>query len=198
MNSSYLMSLLGLEWLDPAYIWILYLVLFLVLLVLHFVQMAKFRAIREKYETFMEGKEEKSLESQFDSLFSDISDLKQSGRKDRRDIDYLLKTIQGCYQKVGLVKYDAFHEMGGKLSFALCMLDKDDNGFIMNSVHSNTGCYTYTKEIVDGQSAIDLGEEEREALEQAVSNSNSKDHHDRVISEASRRVGQSMGNAKER
>ena len=198
MNSSYIMSFLGLDWLDPAYIWIFFFILFIVLLILHFVQMAKFRTLRETYEIFMEGKDGKSLESQFESLFSDISDLKQSSRKNRRDIDYLLKTIQGCYQKVGLIKYDAFHEMGGKLSFALCMLDKDDNGFIMNSVHSNNGCYTYTKEIVDGKSAIDLGAEEKEALEQAVSNSNSKDHHDRVIKEASRRVGQASGNAAER
>ena len=198
MNSSYIMSLLGFEWLDPAYIWIFFFVLFIVILILHFVQMAKFRNLREKYEMFMEGNEGKSLEFQFENLFSDISDLKQASRKDRRDIDSLLKTIQTCYQKMGLVKYDAFHEMGGKLSFALCMLDKDDNGFIMNSVHSNNGCYTYTKEIVAGKSAIDLGFEEKEALEQAVSNSNSKDHHEKVIKEASKRVEKSSQNATER
>lgn len=198
MNSSYIMSLLGLGWIDPAFIWIFFFILFIVILILHFVQMARFRNLREKYEIFMEGKEGKSLESQFEKLFSDISDLKQASRKDRRDIDSLLKTIQSCYQKMGLVKYDAFHEMGGKLSFALCMLDKDDNGFIMNSVHSNNGCYTYTKEIVDGKSAIDLGFEEKEALEQAVSNSNSKDHHEQVIKEASKRAEKISKKAAER
>ena len=163
MNSSYIMGFLGLGWLDPAYIWIAFFVLFIIILVLHFVQMRKYSKLQEKYEMFMEGKEGKSLESQFESLFSDISDLKSSSRKARRDIDFLLKTIQSCYQKMGLVKYDAFHEMGGKLSFALCMLDRDDNGYIVNSVHSNNGCYTYTKEIVEGKSAIDLGYEEKEA-----------------------------------
>ena len=133
----------------------------------------------------MEGKEGQSLEDQFEKVFSDIYDLKSNSRRDRRDLDDLLKNIRICYQKQGLVKYDAFHEMGGKLSFALCMLDKDDNGFIMNSVHSNAGCYTYTKEIVDGKSAIELGVEEKEALEQAIASTDLKDNQDRIIKEAS-------------
>ena len=188
MNQSYILSILGLDWLDPFYFVVFLLVLILILFILHFVQMSRFRKLREEYEVFMEGKDGKSLESQFDTLFTDISDLKTATRRDRRDIDSLLKNIQSCYQKMGLVKYDAFHEMGGKLSFALCMLDKDDNGYIVNSVHSNNGCYTYTKEIVEGKSAIDLGFEEKEALEQAVTLQNSKDHNDRVIREASRRA----------
>ncbi len=188
MNQSVILNYLGLGWLDPFYIVIFLLVLILVLFILHFVQMARFRKLREEYEVFMEGKDGKSLEDQFEALFTDISDLKTAARRDRRDIDSLLRNIKSCYQKMGLVKYDAFHEMGGKLSFALCMLDKDDNGYLMNSVHSNNGCYTYTKEIVDGKSAIDLGFEEKEALEQAVTLQNSKDHHDRVIKEASLRA----------
>ena len=188
MNQSYILNYMGLGWLDPFYIMILLLLLIVVLFVLHFVQRARIRTLNEEYEKFMEGKDGKSLEDQFGDLFTDISDLKTATRRDRRDIDALLKNIQTCYQKMGLVKYDAFHEMGGKLSFALCMLDKNDNGYIVNSVHSNNGCYTYTKEIVEGKSAIELGFEEKEALEQAVSLINSKDHHDKVIREASQRA----------
>ncbi len=188
MNQSNILNYLGLGWLDPVYFVAFFLVLFLVLIILHFVQMAKFRKLKEEYKRFMEGKDGKSLEDQFNTLFTDISDLKTSARRNRRDIDSLLKNIQTCYQKMGLIKYDAFHEMGGKLSFALCMLDKNDNGYIVNSVHSNNGCYTYTKEIVEGKSAIDLGFEEKEALEQAMSIKNTKDYHDKVIKEASIRA----------
>ena len=70
-------------------------------------------------------------------------------------------------QKVGLVKYDAFNEMGGKLSFSLAMLNESDNGFVLNAVHSREGCYTYIKEIIDGNSIITLAEEEQEALKMA-------------------------------
>ena len=62
----------------------------------------------------------------------------------------------------------AICEMGGKLSFALTMLDNDNNGWILNSMHSRDGCYTYIKEIVRGESYIELSEEEAESLDQAV------------------------------
>ena len=72
------------------------------------------------------------------------------------------------YQKVGIVKYDAFHEMGGELSFALTMLDENNNGWIFNAMHSREGCYTYIKEVVNGESYIELSSEEKECLEKAV------------------------------
>lgn len=58
--------------------------------------------------------------------------------------------------------------MGGKLSYSLALLDENNNGFILNSVHSTEGCYSYTKEIRNGQSSISLGEEEKQALDIAM------------------------------
>ena len=71
------------------------------------------------------------------------------------------------FQKVGLVKYDAFHEMGGKLSFSLALLNETNDGFVLNAVHSRDGCYTYVKEIIGGNSIIILADEEQEALDMA-------------------------------
>jgi hypothetical protein len=71
------------------------------------------------------------------------------------------------FQKVGLVKYDAFHEMGGKLSFSLALLNEVNDGFVLNAVHSREGCYTYVKEIIGGNSVILLSPEEKEALDMA-------------------------------
>ena len=80
---------------------------------------------------------------------------------------FILTVVKFTFQKVGLVKYDAFNEMGGKLSFSLAMLNESDNGFVLNAVHSREGCYTYIKEIIDGNSIITLAEEEQEALKMA-------------------------------
>ena len=66
------------------------------------------------------------------------------------------------------MKYDAFSQMGGQLSFSLALLDENDNGFILNSVHSTEGCYTYTKEIKHGECSIELGDEEKKALNIAI------------------------------
>ena len=62
---------------------------------------------------------------------------------------------------------DAFKEMGGKLSFSLCLLDDENNGFILTSMHTREGCYTYVKEIIKGESFVVLAAEERRALEEA-------------------------------
>ena len=88
--------------------------------------------------------------------------------KDKKDIRILFKNMESTFQKVGIVKYDAFQQMGGKLSFSLALLNEKNDGFIINSVHSSDGCYSYTKEIRGGQSEISLGNEEKVALDIAI------------------------------
>ena len=58
--------------------------------------------------------------------------------------------------------------MGGKLSFALALLDRENNGIILNAVHSRDNCFLYLKEIVKGESYVMLSQEEVEALRKAV------------------------------
>ena len=62
--------------------------------------------------------------------------------------------MQRTYQKMGLVKYDAFNEMGGKLSFSLAMLDVKIMDLSLMRCTQERGCYTYIKEIIDGNSVI--------------------------------------------
>ena len=95
------------------------------------------------------------------------------------DIYHKIKAINGqlvtAYQKIGLVKYDAFKEIGGKLSFVLVLLTAENNGFILNSMHSSKeGCYTYAKEVVNGEAFVILSEEEQQALEEAKANTSLK------------------------
>ena len=97
-------------------------------------------------------------------LFEDNRFLKDMEEKDRKDINTIFKRMQTMYQKMGLVRYDAFNQMGGQLSYSLVMLDENDNGFIINSVHSTEGCYSYSKEIRNGDNSISLSKEEAEAL----------------------------------
>ena len=85
------------------------------------------------------------------------------------DIKKMIENLRDCYQRVGIVKYDAFKEMGGKLSFSVALLNDNETGFIINSIHSSEGCYVYTKEIVNGECAITLGDEEKKALTLALS-----------------------------
>ena len=143
-------------------------VILLVSLVLNIVNLCGIRKLKKKYEKFMNGKDAKSLENEIVGLFEDNKFIKASVDKNKKDIRTLYKKMESTIQKVGIIKYDAFQQMGGKLSFCLCMLDEENSGFMLNSVHSTEGCYTYTKEIINGKAMIDLGKEEEAALKMAV------------------------------
>lgn len=124
--------------------------------------------LRKRYGKFMLGKDAGSLEEEIEQLFEIDKNLVEKVKENRKDIRKLYKRLTTTFQKSGIVKYDAYQQMGGLLSFSLAMLDENDDGFILNSVHSTEGCYTYTKEIHGGNCDIELGNEERVALERAM------------------------------
>lgn len=147
---------------------IILVVLILVLIVLLAVQISKTSKLKKRLDKFVLGKDGASLEQDIAGLYEDNKFLKNSADKNKKDIRTLYKRMENAYQKMGIVKYDAFNQMGGQLSFSLALLDENNNGFIINSVHSTEGCYSYTKEIKNGESSIFLGKEEEEALATAI------------------------------
>ena len=160
---------MGLGGLDIGYLFIGMAVLLLIFLILLIMMIRKTSNLSKRMDKFMRGKDAKSLEKDIIALYEDNKFLKIATDKNKKDIRTLYKNMESTIQKVGIVKYDAFQQMGGKLSFSLALLDENDNGFILNSVHSTEGCYTYTKEIKNGECEISLGEEEKEALSIAMS-----------------------------
>ncbi len=167
MNSS-IFNKMGLGNLDLGYVLIGLTVMVIVLLILFIIQFNKFSKLNKKYNKFMQGKTAKSLEVDIMALYEDNKFIKTALEKNKKDIRTIYKNMESVFQKMGLVKYDAFNQMGGKLSFSLALLDENNNGFIINSVHSAEGCYSYTKEITAGECAILLGEEELQALNIAM------------------------------
>lgn len=139
----------------------------LVLLILTIVNLSQIKKLKKKYTQFMSGSNAQSLEETITEHLNEIDGLISSNARNEKNIDQLKNQIRFAFQKVGLVKYDAFQEMGGKLSFSLCLLNEKEDGFIINAMHSREGCYTYIKEIIAGNCVIILSEEEKEALEMA-------------------------------
>jgi hypothetical protein len=152
---------------DSDYIIIGLAVICIVLLVLVIINISQTRKLKKKYEAFMVGKNAKSLEETLITRLNQVDKLLAANDANEKDIKKIFSNMKFTFQKVGLVKYDAFNEMGGKLSFSLAMLNESDSGFVLNAVHSREGCYTYVKEIIDGNSIITLSEEEQEALNMA-------------------------------
>lgn len=143
-------------------------VVLLLTFILLIVNMAKTKKLRKKYESFMIGKNGESLEDTLVKRIQQVEGLLVSVDENKEHIQQIFDTLKDTFQKVGMVKYDAFDEMGGKLSFSLALLNQKNDGFIINAMHSREGCYTYIKEIVDGNSIIVLAEEEKNALELAM------------------------------
>ena len=139
-------------------------VLIFILMILLIIQISKVSRLKKRLDQFLMGKDGVTLEQNILQLFEDNRFLKDIEEKDRKDINTIFKRMQTMYQKMGLVRYDAFNQMGGQLSYSLVMLDENDNGFIINSVHSTEGCYSYSKEIRNGDNSISLSKEEAEAL----------------------------------
>ena len=153
---------------DPGIIIIVLLVLIVVLFFWIISVHMKYSRMRVSYLSFMKGKDGKSLEEIINDKFEELEELSDETMKNRAEIQKIKREMLSNFQKVGILKYDAFHEMGGKLSFALTLLDGNDSGYIINSMHSREGCYNYIKEIVKGESYIELSEEEMESLEKAM------------------------------
>lgn len=153
---------------DSDYIIIGLAVVVLILLILTIVNIVQMKKLKKSYKVFMTGKGAKNLEDTLIKRLNQVDALIESNDENNKNIKELFSDMQITYQKMGLIKYDAFNEMGGKLSFSLAMLDKRNNGFIINAMHTREGCYTYIKEIVDGNSIIVLSEEEQKALNRAM------------------------------
>lgn len=157
---------------DSDYIIIGLVALVLILFITTLVNITQMKKLKKNYKIFMSGNSAKNLEETLIKRLDQIDSLIAANNTNERNIQSIFKNLKFTYQKMGLIKYDAFHEMGGKLSFSLAMLDEGDNGFIINAMHTREGCYTYIKEIVDGNSIIVLSEEEQEALNRAMKQEN--------------------------
>ncbi len=153
---------------DPG-ILILGMMILMVFVLVYLASMSmKMSRFMKRYKLFMRGKDGVSLERAFESNFIEVDRIAEQSKNQAREIAQLRDQMNRTPVKTGIVKYDAFADVGGRMSFALAMLDMDNTGFVINAIHSKQGCYTYIKEIVKGESYIQLGEEEKEALRQAV------------------------------
>lgn len=143
-------------------------VLFLVTCILLIIALCKLKKLHRRVDALTRGKDAESMEETILKFFDNIKELEDAKEEMHQDIKEIKENMKVTYQKAGLVKYDAFREMSGALSYSLALLDKENNGVLISSMYSREGCYSYAKEIVNGESKLNLSEEEAEALKQAV------------------------------
>lgn len=143
-------------------------VVIIVFVVVVLLQNLKIKKLMNRYEAFMNGKDSDNLAEAIEENFKQMSELEKNYKETQENIEETLNGIKSTFHKMGIVKYDAFKEMGGNLSFTLCLLDDVNTGFILNTMHGRDSSYTYIKEIIKGEAYATLGEEEKEALDKAI------------------------------
>lgn len=128
----------------------------------------KYNELNRHYDYFMRGRDAESLEDFIMSEKDDLLELQESDQANKDAMRVMNRNLRASFQKIGLVRYDAFDGMGGKMSFALALLDYTNSGIVLNCMHSREGCFLYIKDIDAGATDTPLGAEEKEALERAL------------------------------
>ena len=148
--------------------WAVSAVLLLIMLVLSILMLVKYKRLERKYDRFMRGKDAENLEDSFFQAYDIIKELQQADKKNKEDIAVLKSVMAKTYQRMAVVRYNAFPGMGGNASCAVALLTQSLDGMVLNIVHSRESCYFYVKTVHNAKPDIILGKEEQAALDEAL------------------------------
>ncbi len=135
------------------------------------IMVARLQSINKKYRIFINklGKGE-TIEEDLENYMYRVERVEKQNAEIRNIIDTMDKDMESCIQKIGIVRYNAFKDTGSDLSFALAMLDENDNGVVLNGIYSREMSNIYAKPVENGKSTYVLSDEEAEAIQKAIEN----------------------------
>lgn len=142
-------------------------ILIVVTLVISIYNMYRIRMLIDKYNKFMKNLEGRNLEESLERFMKRVEEVYEKSLRLENHANEIDRTLLKCFQKVGVVRYSAFEDVGSDLSFVIALLDGNDNGFVINGIYSREGCSTYAKPIINGKSKYTLSAEELQALDAA-------------------------------
>ena len=114
---------------------------------------------------FLFNKKNKKIDNVEDAVRK-IEELELKIEKLSLEIDKMKKESESYIQKVKLVRYNPFNEMGGDQSFTLSMLNKKNSGIIITSIFNQEKSRVFGKEIVEGKSNYQLSSEESNIIDE--------------------------------
>ena len=137
-------------------------------MIIAFISIVRYKALYNNYDLFMRGRDAESLEDLIIEEKNRIGRLEGEDAANKEMMRTMNRNIRASFQKMGIVHYDAFDGMGGKISFAMALLDYTNTGLIINCMHGANGCFLYIKDVEAGTTDVQLGAEEKGALERAL------------------------------
>ena len=141
-----------------------------ILLVIGFIVMiSKLTSINKKYKNFLNKLGNgKNIEEDLENYMYRVERVEKQNTEITTYIKNLDEDLTKCIQKVGIVRYNAFKDTGSDLSFALALLDENNDGVVLNGIYSREMSNIYAKPVVNGQSSYTVSEEEQQAIDKAI------------------------------
>lgn len=140
--------------------------LIFILFLMNLSNRAKIKKLKAKYYRFMNGL---SDDTNIEGILEDCLDKVKQASEKNRDLEYQINEIQRnmyyCIQKVSVVRYNAFDDVGSDLSFSIALLDHNDDGMVISSLYARDSSSTYAKPVTGGKSKYALSAEELKAID---------------------------------
>ena len=109
-----------------------------------------------------------NLDEMIKSYVKKVEKVNEENKELKENSNRLAKEKEKCIQKVGIVRYSAYKDVGSDLSFTLALLDNNNNGVVLNGIYAADSSNIYAKPIQNGTSTYTITSEERQAIEQAI------------------------------
>lgn len=142
--------------------------------VVNIVNGRKIKRLRNKYNNFMSGFGEKNIEQLLETCLDKVTQVGIKNREIENQINSIERALIQCIQRIGIVRYNAFENVGSDLSFSIALLDNNDDGIVLSGIYSRDSSSTYAKPVIGGKSRYTLSAEEIQALEMAKKNTREK------------------------
>ena len=136
-------------------------VITLLLFIITMILLSSVKKLEKKYRKMMRGVNNKNLEQAISKSQEAIEECKS-----------ISEELKGCVNKIAIMRYKAFEDVGSDLSFSIAILDSYNDGVIITGIYSRHDSTTYAKPIDKGISRYDLSEEELHVLNEAINSKN--------------------------
>jgi len=123
------------------------------------------KKFKNRYKKFFKNSDDLNIERLVEDNIDLCNEILNKNKDIESKINYIERNLIQCVQKVGIVRYNAFDNVGSNLSFAIALLDGNDNGIVLNGIYSRESTTTYAKSIINGQSKYALSAEEIQAID---------------------------------
>lgn len=153
---------------NSAFIIIGLLLIVLLLLIMVLTLMSTTKKLEKKYRKMMRGVNSKNLEELITSKLDDIDKAIGKSKEALNKCEVIKEEIKGCVNKVAIMRYKAFPDVGSDLSFSIAILDSYNDGVLITGIYSRHDSTTYAKPVDKGISRYELSEEETYVLNEAI------------------------------